>query len=116
MFSTDVKQFRLSHILVAFVLFGGAMALIASGEDLSVQWGWFFMTGLVGTSLAFGAMFVADLIDVRRMDDRKLSSRFFNGVGLGLLALTVLILLVFGAIVVFQSGIWFLHHALQWVE
>ena len=116
MFSADVKQFRISHILIAFVMFGAAMGLISSGEDLSFQWGVFLMTGLVGTSMAYFCMFVADVIDIRRMDDRKSSSRFFNGIGLGLLAFTLLILLAFGAFVMFQSVLWFLDHALQWVE
>lgn len=115
MFSSDVKQFKIRHVLIAIVVFAIGMGLVSSGQTLLIQWGALLLAAIVGVTLAYMALFTSDLIDIKRIDDRRLMSRFFNSIGLFIIAVTMLVLLVFGAIVFFQSLVWFLDFSLQYV-
>lgn len=108
MFSTDVRQFKIRSLLIAFVLFSIAMGLITTRSWVLVSWGILILVGVVGFTAAFAMFFASDLIDNRRVDDRKLASRFFNAAGVLAVVATLAVILLIGAVVLLQTGMWML--------
>lgn len=108
MFSADVRQFRIKHILVGFLLVGLAMSLVMSESIVSFLWGELILIGIVGATLSYVMLFVSDTIDNRPIDDRKLSSRFFNMLGLVILIGTGVLFLLHSVYTLFHTGLWVL--------
>lgn len=91
--------------MIGLLVTAVAMALLSTKSQLPLMWGAFFLTGILGLFFTYAMMFISDWIDDRRMDDRKLSSRFFNGIGLLIIAGTALVLLGLGAYALFMTGL-----------
>ena len=108
MFSKNVKQFGIRHVLIGTVLVGIAMGLIATQWNLAVMLGYLILVGFAGGLLSYSMMFISDLIDDRRIDDRSRRSRFFNFVGLLIVLLTVLTVGLLGVVLLLQTAIWLL--------
>ena len=104
MFSNNLKQFGIRHVLVGTVLVGIAMGLISTQWALAVMLGVLILVGLTGGLLSYVMMFISDLVDDRRIDDRNLLSRFLNWVGLLIILATSLAVILLGAAILFQSG------------
>ena len=96
MFSKNLKQFEIRHVLVGTVLVAGAMGLIATQWYLAMLLGILILVGIVGGSFSYGLMFISDLIDDRRIDDRNRRSRFFNCSGLLILLVTAVSVVLLG--------------------
>ena len=116
MFSEDVRQFRIGHILLSFFLIGFAMALVSIEGYLSVRWGQLMLVGLIGVSMSYFVIFLSDVLDQGPIGNRNLWSRLFNSVGLAVFLITALVVFVFGLIVIFQSVLWAVDWALYWLE
>lgn len=108
MFSDNIRQFRIRHILVATGLVAIAMGLFATRSDLVMPLATWILVAIAGGLSSFAMMFVSDLIDNRRIDDRKRLSRFFNAIGLLILLVTALTLCLLGVVILFQLAVWLL--------
>ena len=108
MFNDNIRQFGIRHILVGTVLVSIAMGLLATLSDLAVMLAVLILVAIAGGLSSSAMMFVSDLIDNRRIDDRRKLSRFFNFAGLVIILVTALTLFLLGVVFLLQLAIWFL--------
>ena len=108
MFSADVRQFKIRNLLIGLFLFGVGMGLITTNSRVLSSWGITVLAGVAGVAVAYAMMFVSDLLDTNRVDDRKLSSRFFNALGLSAVIATVLLVAITGLVAGLQTLLWLL--------
>lgn len=102
MYSTNLKQFQIRHLLVGFVVVGVGMGMIFSAWSFSVTLGILVIAAATGWALGYCSMFVSDLIDDRKIDERVWGSRFFNFVGLLIVLVTVAVVAFLGLVASFQ--------------
>ncbi len=106
MYSDNMKQFRIRHIFTGVVLVSIAMGLITTEWPLAATLGKLLLVICIGTFFSYLMMFISDLIDDRRIDDRRLLSRFFNLIGLIFIMVTFLTAIPLGFVFLFQSAYW----------
>lgn len=108
MFSSNLRQFGIRHVLIGTVLVSIAMGLIATKWRLVSMLGIIMLVGFIGGAFSYAMMFISDLIDDRRVDDRKIRSRFFNFMGLSTLLVTALTVMLLGLVLLFMTLFWLL--------
>lgn len=108
MFSKNVKQFGIRHVLIGTVVVAIAMGLIATKWKVAVSLGTLILVGFTGGFFSLAMMFISDLIDDRRIDDRSKRSRIFNFAGLVILLATAVTVILMAMTILIQSAIWFL--------
>lgn len=109
MYSANVKKFSIRHLLIGSALLSFGLGLVLSKYYVLVTFGIALLSAMLGFFLAYCLFFVSDLIDDRPVDDRRLSSRFFNFMGLLVVMFTVLIVVVLLIIFLLQIVYWILN-------
>ena len=106
MFSSNLRQFGIRHVLIGTVLVSIAMGLIATQWNVTVMLGIIILVGFSGGVCSYVMMFISDLIDERRIDERNRRSRFLNFVGLLIILLTALTVMLLSVVFLFLTLVW----------
>ncbi len=104
MFSANMKQFGIRHVFAGFILVSVGMALVFSGWYPAITLGILLLVAASGGFFASVLMLVSDMIDDRRIDDRKRLSRFFNFCALMVVATTTICVLGLGVLFLLEFG------------